>query len=38
MELTLRTTPEGVRMLKWPAREIATLVAGERVYADPSFQ
>jgi sucrose-6-phosphate hydrolase SacC (GH32 family) len=27
MELTLRTTPAGVRMFKWPAREIAGLVA-----------
>jgi sucrose-6-phosphate hydrolase SacC (GH32 family) len=29
-ELTLRTTPDGVRMFKWPVRELATLVTSER--------
>jgi sucrose-6-phosphate hydrolase SacC (GH32 family) len=29
-ELTLRTTPDGVRMCKWPVKEIASLVTGER--------
>lgn len=29
-ELTLKTTPEGIRLCKWPVREIATLVAAEK--------
>ena len=29
-ELTLKTTADGVRMFKWPVRELSTLVAGER--------
>lgn len=29
-ELTLRTTPDGVRMFKWPVRELAALVVRER--------
>src|SRR5258705_7893016 len=29
-ELTLRTTPDGVRMFKWPVRELSTLVTRAR--------
>jgi sucrose-6-phosphate hydrolase SacC (GH32 family) len=30
VELTLRTTPQGVRLFRWPVREIASIVAAER--------
>lgn len=33
-ELTLRTTPEGVRMFAWPVKEIERLVKGERRFTD----
>jgi sucrose-6-phosphate hydrolase SacC (GH32 family) len=29
-ELTLKTTPDGIRMFKWPIREISSLVATEK--------
>lgn len=37
VELSLQTTPDGVRLVKWPAKELAALVAGaESVNVPPA--
>jgi sucrose-6-phosphate hydrolase SacC (GH32 family) len=37
VELTLRTTAEGIRLCKWPVKEIETLYAGERTVTAAHF-